>query len=112
MNTNTRKLQADDGMAECTFPPEDGSTRVVCDDGASMRRATQSGIGISMNSVWSVHEELKNGSLVRVLPDYEVRDGAAIWLVYPRSNVLTSKVRVFIDFLVEKIGNPSVWEKS
>lgn len=111
INTNARKLHSNDGRAECMFPPDDAAIRVICDDGTSMRRATEAGIGISMNSVWSVHQELKSGSLVRVLPDYEVRDGAAIWLVYPKSNVLTSKVRVFIDFLIEKIGNPAVWDR-
>ena len=76
-----------------------------------MRLVTEAGVGISMNSIWSIHQELKSGSLVRVLPEYEVKDGSAIWLVYPKSNVLTSKVRVFIDFLLEKIGNPPIWEQ-
>ena len=75
-----------------------------------MREATLAGAGISMGSIWSIHRELKDGSLVRVLPDYEVDDGSAIWLVYPKSNVLTAKVRVFIDFLIEKIGSPPLWE--
>ena len=38
-----------------------------------------------------------------MLPDYSVDDNSAIWLVYPRSNVLTAKVRVFIDFLLQEI---------
>lgn len=64
-----------------------------------------------MNSCWSVQKEIRAGTLVRVLPDYEIDDQSAIWLVYPRSNVLTAKVRVFIDFLMEKIGDPPVWER-
>ena len=76
-----------------------------------MRVATQSGVGIAMGSLWSIAPELKTGALVRVLPDYEVNDGAAIWLVYPKSNVLTAKVRALIDFLGEKIGTPPIWER-
>ena len=57
-----------------------------------------------MSSLWSIHEELLEGSLVRVLPEYEVKDGSAVWLVYPKSNVLTPKVRVMIDFLVERLA--------
>ena len=53
--------------------------------------------------------ELADGSLVRVLPDYTVDDQAALWLVYPKSNVLTAKVRIFIDFLIERIGDAPVW---
>ncbi|MEM8970478.1 MAG: LysR family transcriptional regulator [Pseudomonadota bacterium] len=106
-----RRLKASGDMPECTFPPSDVPGRVVCDDGASMRIATKTGVGISMSSLWSVHQDLTDGSLVRVLPDYEVDDDSAIWLVYPKSNVLTAKVRVFIDFLLEKIGDSPNWEK-
>ncbi|SLN23082.1 HTH-type transcriptional regulator DmlR [Roseovarius albus] len=109
MSSGQRKLSEAGDMQDHSFPPSDTSSRVTCDDGASMRLATVAGAGISMNSMWSVYRELQNGSLVQVLPDYEIKDSSAIWLVYPKSNVLTSKVRVFIDFLVEKIGNPPVW---
>ncbi|WP_422041689.1 LysR family transcriptional regulator [Roseibium sp.] len=105
-----RKLEAQETGAAAMFPPAGSENRLVFDDGTCMRVATVNGAGISMNSVWSVHDDLKKGTLVRVLPDYEVRDGSAVWLVYPRSNVLTAKVRVFIDFLIEKIGKPPVWE--
>ena len=103
-----RRLIAE-GRSAGTFPPSGGQHKIICDDGTSSRIATEAGIGISMGSLWSVYKELEQGSLVRVLPDYEVDDGVAIWLVYPKSNVLTAKVRVFIDFLVEVIGTPPIW---
>lgn len=109
MNTKPRKLKSSDGLRSCTFPPQSTKPRIICDDGASMRIAACAGVGICMSSLWSVNEELKSGALVRVLPDYHVDDHAAVWLVYPKSNVLTPKVRVFIDYLVEKIGSPPVW---
>ena len=61
--------------------------------------------------MWNIYSDLEAGTLVRVLKDYHVDDQAAIWLVYPKSNVLTAKVRVFIDYLIEKIGRPPLWEK-
>ena len=106
-----RKLTASDGAPSGAFPPPKATSRVTCDDGASMRVAAKAGVGICMNSLWNIHQELQDGSLVRVLPTYEVDDQSAIWLVYPKSNVLTAKVRVFIDFLLEKIGDPPVWER-
>lgn len=109
VNTNARDLRSSSGRT-CTFPPKTDKNLTICDDGATMRLATVAGIGIAMSSLWSIHQNLKDGSLVRVLPDYEINDGSAIWLVYPKANVLTRKVRVFIDFLVEKIGSPPVWE--
>jgi DNA-binding transcriptional LysR family regulator len=91
------------------FNPRLAGCRLIVDDGLSQKIATIAGAGISMNSLWSIHRELADGSLVRVLPDYTVDDQAALWLVYPKSNVLTAKVRIFIDFLIERIGDAPVW---
>lgn len=110
MDTKPRKLTSLSDQRACSFPPPKGRSRVICDDGASMRIAAKAGVGICMSSIWNIHSELKEGTLVRVLPDYQIDDQAAIWLVYPKSNVLTSKVRVFIDYLIEKIGSPPKWE--
>ncbi len=94
------------------FDPSRSGCRVVVDDGASQRIATIAGVGISVNSLWSVQKEIADGSLIRVLPDYEVSDPSALWLVYPKSNVLTVKVRTFIDFLLDKIGKSPVWAET
>lgn len=106
-----RLLTSETGEEPCTFPPPKVKPRVICDDGASTRLAAKNGVGICMNSIWNIHTELNEGSLVRVLPDYQVKDDSAIWLAYPKSNVLTAKVRVFIDFLMEQIGTPPSWER-
>ena len=111
MNGTSRKLLEDGEESSHTFPPAGMTKRVVCDDGATMKLATMAGVGISMNSIWSVYQEIQDGSLVRVLPQYEIEDQSAIWLVYPKSNVLTAKVRVFIDFLLEKIGDSPAWQR-
>lgn len=111
VNARPRNLKSLRDNRSCTYPPKGAKYRVSCDDGASVRLAAKSGVGICMSSMWSVHQELRDGSLVRVLPDYEIDDQSAIWLVYPKSNVLTAKVRVLIDFLIEKIGEPPIWEQ-
>lgn len=105
-----RVLEAGNGR-QCQFPPDNTQERVMCDDGTSTRIATLAGTGISMNSLWSVHQNLQDGSLVRVLPDYEVQDGSAVWLVYPKANVVSAKVRVMIDFLIAQIGSSPIWER-
>jgi DNA-binding transcriptional LysR family regulator len=94
------------------FNPRLVGCRLIVDDGLSQKIATIAGAGISMNALWSVHRELADGSLLRVLPDYKVDDQAALWLVYPKSNVLTAKVRIFIDFLLEKIGKAPEWTEA
>jgi DNA-binding transcriptional LysR family regulator len=93
------------------FNPRIAGSRLVIDDGLSQKRATMAGAGISMNALWSVSRELADGSLVRVLPDYRVDTQTALWLVYPKANVLTAKVRIFIDFLLERLSGLPVWDE-
>jgi DNA-binding transcriptional LysR family regulator len=91
------------------FDPRRAGCRLVLDDGLSQKVATLAGAGISINSVWSVHRELAQGTLVRVLPEFEVDDQSALWLIYPQANVLTLKVRVLMDFLINNIGKRPAW---
>ncbi len=103
-----KQLTGPDGTSGY-FDPRQSDGRLVMDDGLSQKLATLAGAGISVNSLWSIHKELSEGSLIRVLPDYDVNDHSVLWLVYPKSNVLTAKVRIFIDFLIEKIGKAPAW---
>ncbi len=103
-----RKLVAP-GLEPGWFDPAQAGCRLVVDDGLSQKLVTIAGAGISQNSSWSVHSEIVDGTLVRVLPDYEVEDLTVLWLVYPKANVLSAKVRIFMDFLLAKIGKAPVW---
>ncbi|WP_372570525.1 LysR family transcriptional regulator [Ruegeria jejuensis] len=95
---------------EGSFDPRSASCRLILDDGSCQKQATLAGAGISVNSLWSVHDEIAQGRLVRVLPGHEVADRSVLWLVYPKANVLSAKVRVFMDFLLDRIGKAPVWE--
>ncbi|CUH52195.1 LysR family transcriptional regulator [Shimia marina] len=96
--------------AEGRFDPGLARNRLIVDDGASHKIATVAGAGIAFSAVWNVHKELQSGALVRVLPEYDVDDGAVLWLIYPKSNELSAKVRVFMDFLIEEIGKAPAWK--
>lgn len=93
------------------YSPADAKGQLIIDDGLSQKHATLAGAGISVNALWSVHEEIANGQLVHILPDWEGDEGNALWLIYPKSNVLSPKVRVFIDFLIANIGKDPPWER-
>lgn len=85
------------------------SCLTVLDDGDAQRAATIAGAGISINSLWNVVHEIAAGRLVRVLPGWCSNDQSVLWLVYPRSNVLTPKTRIFMDFLINKLGDRPEW---
>lgn len=97
------------GGEAATLNPSDMICRAILDDGDAQREATIAGAGISINSLWSVSEELASGRLVRLLPGWRMNDHSVLWLVYPRSNVLTPKTRFFIDFLIANLGNRPDW---
>ncbi|MEM8812233.1 MAG: LysR substrate-binding domain-containing protein [Pseudomonadota bacterium] len=107
-NQTLRRLRHRDGQTIAVDPPRLQS-RLSLDDGLSLKIATLAGAGLSANSLWSVHRELADGTLQRVLPEFDVDVRTVLWLVYPKANVLSPKVRTFMDFLLERIGRAPPW---
>ncbi|MEM6371313.1 MAG: LysR family transcriptional regulator [Pseudomonadota bacterium] len=99
-----------DGSATATFDPEAARSHLIIDDGLCQKQATLGGAGISMNGLWSVKSDLSAGRLTRVLPRFEAAEDNVLWLIYPKSNVLSPKVRAFMDFLIAEIGKNPPWE--
>jgi DNA-binding transcriptional LysR family regulator len=69
-----------------------------------------------MRAEWEVADHLRAGRLEQVLPEYALPSGD-IHAVYPERHHLSARVRVFVDFLVERFrayaergpGVPSRW---
>jgi DNA-binding transcriptional LysR family regulator len=91
--------------------PAQMTCRVIVDDGSAQREATIAGAGLSINSLWSAAHEIRAGRLVRVLPRWRLNDRSVLWLLYPRSNVLTPKTRIFMDFLIDRLGKRRPWQE-
>ncbi len=106
---NPKRLLGPNGR-QAEFDPRRSHSRLIVDNGLNQKVATINHAGISMNSLWSVHKELRDGQLTRVLPDWKAHENSALWLVYPKSNVISVKVRVLIDFLLERINRGRDWE--
>lgn len=80
------------------------------DNGEAIRDACTKGLGITINSQWSAYQQLQSGELIELLPQYPIVADTAIWAVYPSSRQLASKVRVFIDFMVNQFNPTPPWE--
>lgn len=65
------------------------------------------GIGLLPNFI--IHEALRSGRLVQVMPDWIVPP-IGIYAVYPQTRALPAKTRALIDFLVERFGPEPPWE--
>ncbi|WP_171212776.1 MULTISPECIES: LysR family transcriptional regulator [unclassified Ruegeria] len=108
-NRQPRPLTGPAGK-DAVFDPASAKGQLIIDDGQSQVCATLAGAGISLNALWSVHEHLKSGQLTQVLPNFVAKEDNVLWLIYPKSNVLSPKVRVFMDFLIAEIGAKPPWE--
>ena len=76
--------------------------RVLCHDFVVLRAAALAGLGIAKLPESVVREDLKSGALQRVLPDWNAPQGI-VHLVFPSRRGLLPAVRVFIDFLAERL---------
>ena len=76
--------------------------------GGALFKAMLSDLGVAVLPTWYVGEEIEKGNLQMVLEDYQVSLPAmadsAIYALYPAGQYLPPKVRVFIDYLVEKFS--------
>ncbi|MES2261853.1 MAG: LysR family transcriptional regulator [Pseudomonadota bacterium] len=68
--------------------------------GIALRTAALAGLGIAIASSFIVHDELRRGALVPVLPGYTQRP-RELYVLYPQNRHLSPKVRVFVDFATE-----------
>jgi DNA-binding transcriptional LysR family regulator len=60
------------------------------------------GRGLMLRSLWDVAPLLATGQLVRVLPNYAMRDADIHWLA-PYRTETPKRIRLLIDFLVEHL---------
>ncbi|MCC8404627.1 LysR family transcriptional regulator [Paraburkholderia sp. MMS20-SJTN17] len=81
-----------------------GSYRTSGDALAGITLA-RSGAGLFQTYRFLVEEDLREGRLVEVLRKYGGRSRPFI-LLYPHARHLSSRVRVFVDFLLEQLAQP------
>jgi DNA-binding transcriptional LysR family regulator len=80
---------------------------VVLHEAETVIDAARVGLGLTVASPENVFDALRDGSLVRLLPDYEIlgagRQRTEIIMQYSARNSLRPKVRVLVDFLLERL---------
>ncbi|WP_375273108.1 LysR family transcriptional regulator [Sphingomonas sp.] len=87
----------------------DRASHVRTNSSELVRELALSGVGIALRSLWDVGEALRDGALVRVLPEWEGTRDVAIWAVHPRAPIVAPAVRAFVAFLREVV-DPAAWE--
>ncbi|MTI43520.1 LysR family transcriptional regulator [Roseibium hamelinense] len=68
------------------------------------------GLGIAVKSGAHVWQDLREGRLIAVMPDFPVARTGAIWAVSPPGSFTPPKTSALGDFLIKKYGRPAYWE--
>lgn len=91
----------DDATANIRHRP-----RFVTEDMAALRFATLKGVGVCQFPTFIVADDLKNGRLIDVLPDWRPKTGI-IHAVFPSRRGLLPSVRALLDFLAKEYASLS-----
>lgn len=76
--------------------------QAICNNDELQRSMAVAGLGITRLPSFSCQAELSTGVLVPILEKYEFKD-LGVYAIYPHRRHLSTKVRVFVDFLVEHL---------
>ncbi len=73
-------------------------------------KSVKAGQGIALRSTFEVSDDIKNGTLIHVLPEYIGSAEVNVTIVYPTSEFIPTKVKTFVKFLQEKMKKGADWE--
>jgi DNA-binding transcriptional LysR family regulator len=86
------------------------SGRFRANNGDALRTAALAGHGLIMQPTFIVSEDLRAGRLVRVMTSYSITP-LNVYAVYAHRQLLSNKVRVFVEFLRDYFGPLPYWDK-
>jgi hypothetical protein len=84
----------------------------IATNSLAIREVVLRGLGIALSPTFVVGEDLRAGTLKPLFTDHEVLGtfGSHINAIYLPNRYLSPKVRVFVDFLVERFGPQPYWD--
>ena len=78
--------------------------RVAVNSARAARAVALEGAGVGLIPSYAIGEDLRSGSLLPLLEDYEALE-LSVYAVYQHRQHLAAKTRAFVDFLVETFGD-------
>ncbi|MDQ1183056.1 LysR family transcriptional regulator [Agrobacterium larrymoorei] len=80
---------------------------VSANDARTYQHAVVAGMGVGQLVPFSIRDEIKEGKLVRVLPEWK-SEPMPIYIVYPQTRHVTNKVRVFVDWVAKLLNRSAL----
>lgn len=79
-----------------------GQSRLRVDELSTAAKAVTQGLGVGNLPNYVVRDLVADGVLTRMLPEWEP-EGREVRMLYPHRKYLPAKVRLFIEFVMEKV---------
>ena len=80
------------------------NSRVLCNNSEMMTSLCLAGQGIIRMPLFNLSDEVATGKLVPLFEDF-MPINIGVYLVYPSRKNMPAKLKCFIDFIVDKLGN-------
>lgn len=87
----------------------DGPVRMQANNMQMLLSATLKGLGIAYGPTFVFGPHLRDGSLIQLLPEFKPAD-LEIHAVYQTSKYLPSKLRSFVDYIVQELAGQPNWD--
>lgn len=104
---SARQWQFVDAEGRSIMVPVSGA--IEMNNSLGMREAVLNGGGIMRTPTFVVGKDIQQGRLQPVLSQYRTLQ-LSIYAVYPQRRHLSPKVRAFIEFMAERIGDQPYWD--
>ena len=92
------RLKCPDGTVEYRVPDD-----FVLSSPMAVRNAALMGYGCALVANFIVTDDIAAGRLVQLLPEYESME-QPIYAIFPHRTYIPAKVRIFVDYLIERFG--------
>lgn len=83
--------------------------RYRVDSSLAIRQSLLNAQGISLIPTFLVYEDLREGALIPLLPDYPPT-GHALYALFPPGQHKPDRVRIFVEHLIQAFGSPPYWD--
>lgn len=80
------------------------TSRLLSTSSEALRVAANAGAGVSILPTFICGEDLLSRKLVSLFPGHDL-GALGVYAIYPHRRYLPAKVRLFLDFLIERFGN-------
>jgi DNA-binding transcriptional LysR family regulator len=102
----TWMFKQQDELREIVFKP-----RHVSNNGVVLLELARLGAGIALLEDYTVHNDIHEGRLVRLLSDYRVSNrgfDAGMYATIQDTPIIPAKIRLFLDFVMEHVAGPEL----